>query len=222
MTSIYNRTKHSNNRTQRNNPVAFVLEASNLPLASQCATLAAVSASKNACNRTQRLVLQEHHFKTRPKIPHFLKERLSSLCFPACFLSWRLEERAARWSVSVYAAELSPFTPFVVVLEREAVLNPSRSTSSKRFPSVSTWTPRPVKVKLYERDKGASRSSGSPHTLRRRYTASWWVSLSDEADRSSQKQDKHMSSAPHSLSCTEQGRTPEHHDNQTEWSIFIL
>lgn len=86
----------------------------------------------------------------------------------------RASERAARWSVSVYAAELSPFTPFVVVLEREGVLNPSRSTSSKRFPSVSTtWTPRPVKVKLWERQ----RCSGSPHTLRRRYTASWWVSL---------------------------------------------
>lgn len=160
MTSIYNRTKHSNNRTQRNNTVAFVLEASNLPLASQCATLAAVSASKNACKLTQRLVLQEHHFKTRPTNPTFSKERLSSLCFPACFFSWRLGERAARWSVSVYAAELSPFTPFVVVLEREGVLNPSRSTSSKRFPSVSTWTPHPVKVKLYERDKGASRISG--------------------------------------------------------------
>ncbi len=158
--------------------------------------------------------------KRGQQIPHFPKERLSSLCFPACFLSWRLGERAARWSVSVYAAELSPFTPFVVVLEREAVLNPSRSTSSKRFPYASTWTPRPVKVKLYERDKGASRSSGSPHTLRRRYTAFWWVSLSDEADRRLTKAVQTQVSAPHSpVLYGNRAGTPEHHDNQTEWSI---
>lgn len=209
MTSIYNRTKHSNNRTHRNNPVAFVSEASNLPLARQCVTLTAVSASKNACKRTQRLVLQEHHFKTRPANPTFSKERLSSLCFPAFFLSWRLGERAARWSVSVYAAELSPFTPFVVVLEKEGVLNPSRSTSSKRFPSVSTtWTPRPVKVKLWERQRCSAQLRLATHTAPEIYCLLMGIAKAMRRIGGSQKQYKHRSPPQTPLSCPvrERGR----------------
>ncbi len=117
----------------------------------------------------------------------------------------RASERAARWSVSVYAAELSPFTPFVVVLEREGVLNPSRSTSSKRFPSVSTtWTPRPVKVKLWE----TKVLRLATHTAPEIYCLLMGLAKAMRRIGGSQKQYKHRSPPQTPLSCPvrERGR----------------
>lgn len=122
------------------------------------------------------LGLREPPFQNEPNKSHIFHRKTQLLLFSrmlAFLTARRASERAsgAMVSVSVYAAQLSPFTPFVVVLEREGVLNPYRSTSSKRFSSVSaTWTPRPAKVKLWLWEKqrclaDGKRSSSTPHTL---------------------------------------------------------
>jgi len=123
-----------------NNPVVFVLEASNLPLASQCVTLTDCQRVQKRTKTHTALGLREAAVQNEHNKIHISQRKTQLLVFSRmlAFLTSRgASERAARWSVSVYAAQLSPFTPFVVVLEREGLLNPSRSTSSKRFSSVS-------------------------------------------------------------------------------------
>ncbi len=122
----------------------------NLTSASQCARSRGHPRSKpqrkTACNRTQLLVLEEHHFKTRPTISTFCPKKDSAPGFPRMLSVLDvLGESAARCVGGVgYAAELSFRShPFVVVLEREGVFKPVQIHFFKAVPSVSTWNPAP-------------------------------------------------------------------------------
>lgn len=96
-------------------------------------------------------------FQHEAKKSHIFQRKTQLLVFSRMlsFLTAR-SERAARWSVSVYAAELSPFTPFVSSREGGCV-KPVQIHFFKAVPfRLSNLNPaHPVNVKLCERDKGA-------------------------------------------------------------------
>lgn len=84
-----------------NNPVVFVLEASNLPLASQCVTLTDCQRVQKRMKTHTALGLREPAFQNEPNKIHISQRKTQLLVFSRMLAFWRLGERASGAMVGV-------------------------------------------------------------------------------------------------------------------------